>query len=212
MLLDFHQTEKILSKYKIPFVKSFLAKNANEAIKNAEAIGYPVVLKVVSSDILHRTEIGAVLNDIRNEKELKSGFFKIEKSIKKNAPKAKIEGILVQEQKSGMQIIIGAKIDEVFGPVLMFGLGGIFVEALEDVSFRLAPVTQKDAKEMIKEIKGFKILTGFRGQKKANLRKIQEILLRTSLLIMEENIKEFDLNPIITNEKGAWACDAKIIL
>ncbi len=212
MLLDFHQTEKILSKYKIPFAKSFLAKNTNEAIKNAKEIGYPVVLKVVSGDILHRTEIGAVLNDIRNEKELKTGFLKIEKSIKKNAPKAKIEGILVQEQKSGMQIIIGAKIDEVFGSVLMFGLGGIFVEAFKDVSFRLAPVTQKDAKEMIKEIRGFKILTGFRGQKKANLRKIEEIILKASLLIMEENIKEFDLNPIITNEKGAWACDAKIIL
>lgn len=212
MLLSFEKTKKILSRYKVPLVKSFLAKNQAEAIKYAKLIGYPVVLKIVSPQILHKTEMGGIKTDVKNEKELIRSFFEILKSLKKNSPRAKIEGILIQKQIKGEQIIVGAKKDPIFGPIVMFGLGGIFVEIFKDVSFKLAPISQKEAREMIKSIKGFKILNGFRGGKKSNLIEIEKFLANVSELISKENIKEIDFNPIIVNEQKALACDVKIIL
>jgi acyl-CoA synthetase (NDP forming) len=212
MLLSFDKTQKLLSQYKIPFIKSRLAKNKLEALRFGELIGYPVVLKIVSSEILHKTDINGVKLNIKNPGELKKSFDEIIKSIKQKAPKAKVEGVLVQKQKEGTEIIIGTKRDPVFGPVIMFGLGGIFVEVFKDVSFRLAPITEKEAKEMIKEIKGYKILAGFRGRKPVNLKKLAEILVNLSKLIQKEkNIKEIDLNPVIVNEIEAMVVDAKIL-
>ncbi len=212
MLLSFEKTKKILTRYKIPLAKSFLAKNKIEAIKYAKLIGYPVVLKIISPQILHKTEINGIKTNIKGEKELIQSFFKILKSVKKNAPEPKIEGILIQEQRKGEQIIIGARKDPIFGPIVMFGLGGIFVEIFKDVSFKLAPISLKEAKEMIKSIKSFKVLTGFRGRKKSNLMEVEKFLVSVSELISKENIKEIDFNPVIVDEKKALACDFKIIL
>lgn len=207
MILNFQESKKLLSKYRIPYVRSEIVKNQKEVLSFAKINGYPLVLKISSPMILHKTEIGGVVVDIESPKELSEAYIKISKLAK-----AKKAGILIQEQVEGTEVIIGAKRDPVFGPVIMFGLGGIFAEVLKDVSFRLAPITKEEAREMILEIKGSKVLKGFRNRKPLNLPKLEEILLSLSDLITKERgIKEVDLNPVIVNDKKAIIVDAKII-
>jgi len=196
-----------LSKYKIPVVKGKIVKSKKELLSFVKKVGFPVVLKIFSPDILHKTDIGGVILDIEDRESLSAAWDKISKLTK-----SKKADILIQKQEKGTEVIIGAKRDPVFGPVIMFGLGGIFAEALKDVSFRLAPISKKEAKEMISEIKGSKILKGYRGQKPVNLLKLEEILLSLSELITKEkNVKEVDLNPVIVNDKKAIVVDVKII-
>jgi len=186
-LLNFSETKKLLLKYKIPFCKTEFVTSKEEAINFAKKIGFPVVLKIFSKEILHKTDIGGVKTEIKNEKELKKSFNELKK-IKK------IEGILIQKQIKGQEIAIGMKRDNQFGPVLMVGLGGIFIEVLKDISFRICPLSKKEAKEMIKELKGYPILKGYRNQKPVNLEKISEIITNLSKLsLKEKNIKEIDL-------------------
>lgn len=211
--LNFQQVEKLLLKYKIPFCQTKLAKSKTEAINFAKKIGYPLVLKISSPNILHKTDFGGVKIGIKTEIGLKNSWDDILTSVKKSKPKAKIEGILVQKMLKGIEAAVGMKKDPQFGAVLMFGLGGIFIEVLKDVSLRIAPVTKKEALKMIKEIKSSKILEGFRGQKPADIRKIAEIISNLSkLALVEKNIKEIDLNPIFVNEKTALVVDARIIV
>lgn len=212
-VLTFGQIKKLLFKYKIPFCETYLAASKKEALNFAKKIGYPVVLKVYSPEILHKTDIGGIKLDIRNENELKKAFSEILTNVKKKKPKKKIEGILVQEQISGKEVAVGMKRDLTFGPVLMFGLGGIFVEVFKDVTLRIAPIERKEVFEMIKGIKGFEILKGFRGEKPVNIEKIAQIIVKVSRLSLEkENIKEIDLNPIIVNEKQAWVVDVSFLI
>ena len=211
MLLDFQKTKKLLQDYKISLCKSELVDSENKAINFAKKNGYPVVLKAFSKDVLHKTDLGLVEVGIKGESDLKKAWQKILKSAKDK--KIKIEDILVQEMALDGEIIIGMKRDFQFGPVLMFGLGGIFVEILKDVSFRVCPVSQKEALKMIKEIKGYKTLTGYRGKESANIKKIAELLINLSKLSLErKEIKEIDLNPVIVNKKTALVADAKIIV
>lgn len=206
-MLDFSETKRLLEKYKIPLGKSKIVASQKEALIFAQKYNFPVVLKIFSPKILHKTDIGGVILNINNQNSLTESWEKISKLAKKQKAK-----ILIQKQLEGQQLIIGAKYDQVFGPVIMFGLGGIFVEILKDVSFRLAPITKKEAKEMIKEIKSYRILAGARKQKKVNLEKLSEVLVNCSRLISEEtNIKEVDLNPVIANQRGVFVVDAKII-
>jgi acetyl-CoA synthetase (ADP-forming) len=172
------------------------------------------VLKIVSPDVLHKFDVGGVILDIKNSKEVKNGYNKILKNVKDHKPDAKIVGVLVQEMApSATEVIVGATKDPQFGPALMFGLGGIFVEILKDVTFRIAPITESDAKEMITEVKGYPILKGYRGQPPADVDAIVKILMNTSRLVMDHmEIKELDLNPIMVYEKGAKTVDARIIL
>lgn len=208
MLLDFESTKKLLSKYNIPQVKANIVKDIKQAILFSRQNGFPVVLKIFSPKIIHKTDIGGVIIDIKNEKDLLTSWQKIEKIAK-----TKKTEIIIQKMVFGEQIIIGAKRDSVFGPIVAFGLGGIFVEILKDVSFRLAPITNKEAKEMIDEIKGNKILKGYRNRESVNLRKIEEVLLSISQMISKEyQIKEIDLNPVIANKKDIFVIDAKIIV
>ena len=212
-VLDFNKTEKLLLKYKIPLCTSYLVTSKKEAIDFAQKIGFPVVLKVFSPDILHKTDVGGVKIGIENERDLKRAFDEILFSLKEKKPKAKIEGMLIQKQIFGKEVVVGMKRDLAFGPVLMFGLGGIFVEILNDVAFRVAPITKREALKMIREIKSFKILKGFRGEKPVNIEKIAEIIVKVSKLsLKEEKIQEIDLNPIIANEKGAQVVDARVLL
>jgi len=212
-LLSFEETENLLLKYKIPFSKTKLLYLKSRAISFAKEIGYPVVLKISSPDILHKSEIKGVRVGIKNENELKKAWDEILISVKKSKPKLKIEGILVQKMVSGIEVAVGMKRDSQFGPVLMFGLGGIFIEVLKDVIFRIAPINQKEALKMIKEIKAHKIFKGFRGQKPINIKAIVKIITNLSKLsLTEKKIKEIDLNPIIINEKRAQVVDAKIII
>jgi|APFre7841882654_1041346.scaffolds.fasta_scaffold149674_1 acyl-CoA synthetase (NDP forming) len=209
-----HEAKMLCSLYDIPITKIEVVKNEDAAVTAAEKIGYPIVLKIVSPQVLHKSDAGGVIVGVTDEKGIREGYQKIISNIKKNVPTAVIEGILVQEMApKGTEIIIGSTVDPTFGPTIMFGLGGIFVEILKDVSFRLAPITKDDAWEMLDEIKAKKMLDGPRGTAKADKETIVNTLLSVSKMLMEcPEIKELDMNPILVYEKGARAVDARVIL
>lgn len=208
------ESREILKAYKIDVPKAELARDVNEAKKITRKIGYPVVLKIVSPVILHKTDVGGIKIGIENEKELEENYDQILWNVKKHMPDAKIRGILVQEMiKSKKETIIGMNRDPQFGPVVMFGLGGIYVEILKDVSFRIAPISRKVAKEMVEEIKTINLLKGTRGEKPSDIESIIEILLRFSQLVTDfPEIIEMDINPLFVKErgKGSIAGDARI--
>lgn len=205
-MINYKETQQILNKYKIPFVQSKLIKSKEEAFSFAEKQGYPVVLKSASPQILHRTELGAVIAEIEDKEKLSEAYENL-----LEIEKVKEGEILVQKQISGREIMVGAKIDSTFGPIVLFGLGGIFVEVYKDISFRLAPIEREEAEKMIEEIKGAEILKDFRGKKSIDIVKLKDILVQTSKLIAGEEIEELDFNPVIANPKGTWVVDAKIV-
>jgi len=198
-VLDFEKTKKLLLEYKIPFPKTELAMSKKQALFFAEKIGYPVVLKI-SLPVLHKTEIKGVITGIKDKKEMEEALDHIGR-----------KEVLVQKMVAGREIMLGMKKDSQFGPVLMAGFGGIFVELFKDVSFRITPVDEKQGLEMLKELKSFPILKGFRGDKGANIKEIVRIIVNLSKLSLDENIKEIDFNPLIVNKKEAFIVDAKII-
>ncbi|MBW2040312.1 MAG: acetate--CoA ligase family protein [Deltaproteobacteria bacterium] len=193
-----------------PALRSEAARQPQEAIDAAQEIGFPVALKISSPDILHKTEVKGVLVDLRDEAEVKEGFERLWTEVISLRPEARIEEVVVQEMGRGREVIIGATHDTQFGPVIMFGLGGIFVEVLQDVSFRVIPIEGKDAQEMIRELRGFPILSGARGGE-VNLEAIGALLLRVSSLVNNSpDIREMDLNPVFVNAKGCAISDARI--
>jgi acyl-CoA synthetase (NDP forming) len=208
------EAKTVCVEYGIPVTKFKVAKNEAEAVKFAEEIGYPVVLKIVSPDIIHKSDVGGVIVGLKNAQEVRNAYKQILKNVKKHKANAKIVGVLVQEMApSSTEVIVGAIKDPQFGPALMFGLGGIFVEVLKDVTFRVAPITIDEAREMITEVKAYPLLKGYRNQPPADIEAIVQILLNASRLVMDhQEIKELDLNPIIVYEKGAKTVDARIIL
>jgi len=208
------EAKTVCVEYGIPVTKFKVSKNEAEAVKFAEEIGYPAVLKIVSPDIIHKSDVGGVIVGLKNAQEVRNAYKQILKNVKKHKADAKIVGILVQEMApSSTEVIVGAIKDPQFGPALMFGLGGIFVEVLKDVTFRVAPITVDEAREMITEVKAYPLLKGYRNQPPADIEAIVQILLNTSRLVMEhQEIKELDLNPIMVYEKGAKTVDARIIL
>ena len=202
------QSRTLLQKYRIPLVKGAQAKTKEEAVKAAEKIGYPVVLKVVSKDISHKTEFGGVITGLKYRHEVEDGFDRVVKNIKHH--KKTMQGVLVQQMGQGYEVIVGGKRDPQFGPTLMFGLGGVWVEALEDISFRVCPLSKKDALEMVQEIKGYKILKGFRGKPAGDLGALVDIILKCSNMMMKEKIQEFDINPLFVQPEGVVAVDFRI--
>jgi acetyl-CoA synthetase (ADP-forming) len=208
------EAKMVCMEYGIPVTRFKIALTQDEAAKFADQIGYPIVLKIVSPDILHKFDVGGVMLNLKNTVEVGDAYTKILENVKKHKPDAKIVGVLVQEMApQSTEVIVGATKDPQFGPALMFGLGGIFVEILKDVAFRIAPITESDAQEMITEVKGYPILKGYRGQPPADTDAIVKILMNTSRLATEHTeIKELDLNPIMVYEKGAKTVDARIIL
>jgi acyl-CoA synthetase (NDP forming) len=207
------EARELLSKYRIPFSKWALAKNEEEAVKLSKKIGFPVTLKIVSKDIVHKSEVGGVMLNLMNEADVKKGYNLIMKNVKRRKPKAKIEGILVSKMiEGGKEVIVGGIRDPQFGHLVVFGAGGIYTELVKDVSFRAVPLTRKDAEEMIKETKIYEILRGCRG-KKYDVNAITKILIKTSKFLEEnEKIKELDINPLLVLEKGAVAVDARIVV
>jgi acetyltransferase len=207
---------KLLAAYRIPIADSRFTTNANEAVEAAEKIGYPVVLKVASADIIHKTEVGAVKVGIENEEVLRSSYQEILRNARKNKPKAKISGVTVYRMvRSSVELAIGAKRDPVFGPFVLFGLGGIYIEVFRDFQIRLAPVGKETAKEMIKEIKGYNLFNGYRNGEKHDLEKLAEAISGLSQLMIDyPQISEVDVNPIrfVTGGKNILGLDAKIIL
>lgn len=208
------EAKTLCMEYDIPVTRFKLAKDEDEAAKYATAIGFPIVLKIVSPDIVHKSDVGGVIVGIKNLRHVRTGYRQIVKNVKKHNPDAKIVGILVQEMApSGTEVIVGSIKDPQFGPAIMFGLGGVFVEVLKDVTFRIAPITEDEAAEMISEVKAYPLLKGYRNTPPADLKAITKILVNTSRLVTEHpEIKELDLNPIMVYEKGAKAVDARIIL
>ena len=209
-----HEAKNLCGSYGMPITAITVATSEEDAVKAAKKIGYPIVLKIVSPQVLHKSDAGGVLINIKDEEGLREGYNTILKNVKKHVPDAEITGILVQEMAPmGTEVIVGSTNDPTFGPTIMFGLGGIFVEILKDVSFRLAPITKTDAEEMVKEIKAYKILEGARGMPPADQETIVEILLATSKMLMEcPEIMELDMNPVLVYEEGARIVDARIIL
>jgi 4-hydroxybutyryl-CoA synthetase (ADP-forming) len=205
---------EILKAYGFSTPKNFLATNEKEAVKSAEDIGYPVVMKIVSPDIIHKSDSGGVKIGIRNQDQERKAFNDILTNVKNYKSDATIKGILVQEMiETAKETILGAKRDPLFGPLIMFGLGGIYVEILKDVVFRLAPINTEDANEMIKSIKTIKLLQGVRGENHSDIEGIIESLQRLSQLITDfPEIEEFDMNPLLVleNGKGVRAVDVRI--
>jgi acetate---CoA ligase (ADP-forming) subunit beta len=208
------EAKTILTEYRIPVTKFNLAKNDKEATEYADRIGYPIVLKIVSPDIIHKSDVGGVLINLKTSADVASAYKKIIENVKKYKADAKILGVIVQEMApKSTEVIIGAIKDPQFGQTVMFGLGGIFVELLKDVNFRIAPLNAEEAKEMITQLKAFPLLNGYRNTPLADLDALVRIICNVSRLVMEQpEIKELDLNPIMAYPKGAKAVDARIIL
>jgi len=208
------ESREVLTHYNIPLVKGEIVKSVDEAKKFIEKIGYPIVLKVVSRQIIHKSDVDGVMLDIKNEKELFQDYHQLIKNVEKNSPNATIDGIFVQEMlPRDIEVIVGGKKDPTFGQTIAFGFGGIFVEVFDDISFRVVPITKEDALEMIKEIKAQKILEGYRGKKPADVNALVDILLKTSKLLQENpEIKELDINPIFALPDRAVTGDARIII
>lgn len=200
---------QLLKKYDVRVVEESIAKSPDEAVAIAEKIGYPVVLKIVSDEIIHKTDRGCVKTNIMNKQELRTAY----EQIMKNAGNAKVEGMLVQRMvKEGIELIVGGRKDPQFGPLILFGLGGIFVEILRDVSIRVCPIKMSDAEEMIDEIKGSPLLKGARGTAPVDRKKLAELLVNVSRMLYEnEEICELDLNPIIAYKDGYLAVDVRVI-
>ncbi|HDI52942.1 MAG TPA: acetyl-CoA synthetase [Candidatus Bathyarchaeota archaeon] len=208
------EAKRLCALYGLPVTRFEVAKSEDEAVEAARRIGFPIVLKVVSPQVLHKSDVGGVILNLRDEEGVREAYRRIHENVKAKVPGAVIEGIIVQEMApSSTEVIVGAIKDPTFGPTIMFGLGGIFVEILRDVSFRLVPIERVDAEEMIGEIKAYRILEGARGMPKADKEALIEILLKTSEMLMDiPEIKELDLNPIMVYEKGAKIVDARVIL
>jgi acetyl-CoA synthetase (ADP-forming) len=209
-----HEAKALCNLYDMPVTKISVAGSEEEAVKAAEEIGYPIVLKIVSPQVLHKSDAGGVLVNMKNEEDVRNGYNTILKNVKTHVPTAEITGILVQEMApNGTEVIIGSTKDPTFGPTIMFGLGGIFVEILKDVSFRIIPINRTDAEDMVKEIKAYKILEGVRGNPPSDVKAILDILMATSRMLIDcPEVSELDMNPLIVYEKGAKIVDARIIL
>jgi acetyl-CoA synthetase (ADP-forming) len=208
------EAKAICNEYSISVPKFDVATNATEASEMAQKTGYPIVMKIVSPEIIHKSDAGGVKVNLKSKAEVAEAFKTIVANAKKYNAKADIKGVLVQEMApNGIEVIIGAIKDAQFGQTVMFGLGGIFVEVLKDVTFRVAPITLDDAKEMITGLKAYPLLKGVRGQPPADTNAIAKILVNVSKLVMEHpEIKELDLNPIMAYAKGVATVDARIIL
>ncbi len=207
---------KILQAYKLPVLKSKVAKNEEEAAQYAQEIGYPVVMKIMSDDVVHKSDIGGVVLNIENDQEAKDAYNSIMKKVKDHNPDAKIDGILVTQMvTSGEEVILGAKQDPSFKGVVMFGLGGIFVEVFKDVTFKVAPLSEDDAEKMLSEIRGSQILYGVRGQAPRDIAALKDAIVRLSKLVDDfPEIKELDINPMLVQEegKGCYVADARILI
>ncbi|MGQ4891388.1 MAG: acetate--CoA ligase family protein [Candidatus Njordarchaeia archaeon] len=209
------ETKNLIQKYGLPLPKKDVAKTADEAAEKAKAIGYPVVMKIISPDIIHKTDVGGVILNISDDESAREAFNTIIENVKSRKPDAKIEGVLVEEMvKSGHEVIIGGLRDNVFGPVVMFGgVGGIYVELFQDVSFRLAPLDKATALEMIKETKGYKILQGYRGIPPSDIDGLADLLVKVSEIMDEHpEILELDLNPVRVFSNRVVILDAKGIV
>ncbi|HHT9114833.1 MAG TPA: acetate--CoA ligase alpha subunit [Candidatus Wunengus californicus] len=214
--LNEEEARQVISAYGFRIPKSILAASEPEAVKAAEEIGYPVVIKISSPDILHKSDFGGVRIGIKNEIEVRTCFCDITQKARRLMPDAEIKGVLVQQMiTGGKEVILGMSRDPQFGPLLMFGLGGIYIEILKDVSFRIAPIGLNEAEEMIQEIRSFPLLKGARGERPVDINAVVDNILRLSQLVTDfPEIIEMDINPLLVFPEGGgtMALDARITI
>lgn len=210
--LLYTEAQMLVKLWGIPVVQSTIAQDKDGAVQAARSIGFPVVMKISSPDVVHKSDAGGVAVDLRTDEEVAHAFDRMMENFRKVTPRIKIEGVVIEKLLSGVEVIIGATKDSQFGPVLMFGMGGVFVELLKDTSFRLIPIEPVDADEMIKEVKGYPLLEGFRG-KSGNIQSLKDLLLKVSDLIVHyPEIAEMDLNPVMSSPSGSTVADVRITL
>jgi acyl-CoA synthetase (NDP forming) len=214
IILTEFESKELLKKAGIPIVKTKMARDQREAILQSQEIGFPVVLKIASPDVIHKSDSGGVKLGLNNVAGVRTAYDEIVTNVNHQYPHAKIQGVSVQKMvRPGTEVIIGTNKDPQFGPVIMFGVGGIFVEILKDVSFRIIPVNERNAREMIQEIKGYPLLQGYRGKEPADIPALIDLILKISKFVDENpKIKELELNPVFAYSEGAMAVDARIIL
>ena len=214
LILTEVEAKEIMQSAGVPVVETKLAETKEEALQLSEQMGFPVVAKIVAPDITHKSDAGGVRIGISDRAEMSEAWDDLMEKARTSFPGAAIHGVAVQPlAPSGTEVIIGGSQDPQFGPVVMFGLGGVFVEILKDVSFRIVPLTDNDASEMITDIRSYKVLEGYRGNAAADTNAIQKALVATSnLLEGNSDIAELDLNPVFAYGDGILAVDARIIL
>jgi acyl-CoA synthetase (NDP forming) len=208
------ESKELIGSAGIPVVPTRLAASREDAVAVAGELGYPTVLKVASPDILHKSDIGGVKIGLADAEAVGRAYDEIIAAARSSNPDARVHGVSVQPMAAaGVEVIIGASKDPQFGPFLMFGLGGVLVEVLRDVAFRLVPLTPRDARQMVREIKGFPLLEGYRGTPPSDVAALEDTLLKLSAFLDEhDEIKELDLNPIFAYPQGLSAVDARVIL
>ena len=213
-LLTEIEAKQVFKEAGLQVTDTRLTTNKKDAIDTSMEMGFPVALKIVSPDIMHKTEAKGVKLNLKTGDEVAKAFDEIMASAEEKFPNANIHGISVQRMATpGLEIILGSNVDEQFGSVLMFGLGGIFVEVMKDVSFGITPITKRDAREMIHNIKGYPLLNGFRGTPRIDVANLESWLLKLSDFAQSyPEVKELDLNPVFAYAQGAMVVDARIIL
>lgn len=214
-VLNEAEAKTFLEYYNLPVVKTKVAQNEDEAASLASQIGYPVVLKILSPQIIHKTDAGGVVLDLNNETEVRNAFNSIVKAAKEHDPNAEILGVTVQQmvKKQGYEVIIGAKADPLFGPVILFGMGGVGVELFKDFAIGIPPLNQTLVRRLMEETKVYQLLKGYRNVPPANIPLLEEILVRFSQMLVDyPQLKEVDINPLFINDKEAIALDARIVI
>ncbi len=203
----------LLKEFQVPYPDHALARETDEAALIADKLGYPVVLKIVSPDVIHKSDVGGVQVNLTNAAQVRQAFQQILDQVLLNVPDARTKGVLVCRQAPpGVEVIVGALKDPTFGPVIMFGLGGVFTETLKDVSFRVVPLQRKDAEDMIHELRGYPLLNGIRGRAACDMGALVDLLLNVSrLIVAHPEVDELDLNPVCVYEHGLMALDIRLL-
>jgi acetyltransferase len=209
-------TRPLLAAYGMPVVAGGMAKSADEAAAIAQKVGYPVVMKIVSPEILHKSDLGGIRLNLTDDQAVHANFSSLMQDIAAKKPEAVLEGVLIEAMApKGQEVIVGMRRDPNFGPLMMFGLGGIYVELFGDVSFRVAPLTREDAADMVRNTHAGRLLTGFRGMPEADVEVVVDTILRLSKLAQDfPQISEIEINPLLVlpKAKGALALDGRVIL
>jgi acyl-CoA synthetase (NDP forming) len=208
------ESKEIVREAGLPVIRTALARSQRQAVSLARQIGFPVVLKVASPDIVHKSDVGGVKMGLASAARVERAYREILAGVRAGQPGARVHGVSVQAMaRPGVEVIMGMTKDAQFGPVLMFGLGGILVELLKDISFRIVPLTRRDAADMVREVKGYPLLEGFRGREGADVTVLEDMLVKLSGFIEKTpEIREMDLNPVIGYKDGAVVVDARIVL
>jgi len=210
-----HEALALVEAYGVPVPRWRLARSPEEAAEAARELGGALVLKIVSPQVVHKSDVGGVVVGVRGPEEAAEAYRRIVEAVKSRVPGAEILGVLVQEMAppGAVEVVVGGVRDPVFGPAVMFGLGGVFVEIFQDVSFRVAPFTREDALEMMGEVRAYRLLRGYRGMPPRDLDALADIVMKTQEIMVDNpEIAEMDLNPVMSYPRGALAVDARVIL